>query len=282
MIGDLPSYQVDPSLFLSLPSRKIENATSLSAQDPSKTKLKETVKELEALFIYELLKEMRHTVKGGFLGKGLGDDIYKGLFDMEVARLAAGRGLGLGEMILKQMNGREGKGIQNPPKPSGESNSIPKKTSISPQSLNSINTRSEVDSPDSSMRRPIDGKISSAYGWRPDPFSGEEKFHSGVDIAARSGQEIYPAKKGQVVFSGFLQGYGNTVVIDHGDGFISKYGHNMTNLVSVGDEVDCSQVIALVGSTGNSTGPHLHFEVQYQGKKINPLGLLHSEPVLKG
>ncbi len=121
---------------------------------------------------------------------------------------------------------------------------------------------------------PVDGRISSNFGWRSDPFSGEEKFHSGIDIAAPSGQEIYPINKGRVIFSGMTQGYGNTVVIDHGDGYITKYGHNLTNLVSVGDKVEPGQVIALVGSTGRSTGPHLHFEVQHQGKRVNPQELV--------
>jgi murein DD-endopeptidase MepM/ murein hydrolase activator NlpD len=124
---------------------------------------------------------------------------------------------------------------------------------------------------------PVEGRIISAFGYRSDPLSAQEKFHSGIDIAARAGQEIYPTKKGRVIFSGLTEGYGNTVVIDHQDGFLSKYAHNWINLVSVGEEAGPEQVIALVGSTGRSFGPHLHFEIHYQGEKIDPLQVVSRE-----
>ena len=266
-------------------SGQAENQTNSGNKEVNQTRLKGAVKELEALFIYEMLKEMRQTTQGGLLGKGMGNDVYGSLFDMEMAKLFAERGLGLGELILKQMNGREQNG--------SEESSFPvenqKVSSLRKEVLPVASTENGMEDAvsksvdqESPVRTPVDGRVSSLFGLRADPFSGREKFHSGIDIAAPSGREIYPIKKGRVIFSGMTEGYGNTVVIDHGNGYVCKYGHNLINLVSTGDDVEPGQVIALVGSTGRSTGPHLHFEVQYQGKKVNPQEIVEIQPGVPG
>src|SRR4030042_1003622 len=248
--------------------------------DQNKTRLKGVVKEVEALFIYELLKEMRQTTQDGFLGKGMGNDIYGSLFDMELARQFAERGLGLGELILKQMEDRVGKGMTYSI-PSPKDQKLSSLNEEKPPVSSSVRSQESRDlegvDPISQHNSPVDGQISSAFGWREDPFSGQKEFHAGIDITARSGQAIFPINKGRVLFRGLTQGYGNTVVIDHEDGLVSKYGHNLTNLVSLGEEVNPGQVIALVGRTGRSTGPHLHLEVQYEGKRVNPLKWVNNE-----
>ena len=114
------------------------------------------------------------------------------------------------------------------------------------------------------------GRVSSGFGFRKDPFTGGIAFHRGMDIAAAAGTAIYPVRGGKVTFSGHRKGYGNVVVVDHGDGFVTKYGHNRANLVDTGTVVGPDTVIAEVGSTGRSTGPHLHFEVSYEGKNVRP------------
>jgi murein DD-endopeptidase MepM/ murein hydrolase activator NlpD len=91
-----------------------------------------------------------------------------------------------------------------------------------------------------------------------------------LDIPATEGTDIHPVRRGTVVFSGEQHGYGNVVIIDHGDGFLSKYAHNQINLVEQGQVVDIESVIAKVGSTGRSTGPHVHFEVLYKGEHVHP------------
>jgi murein DD-endopeptidase MepM/ murein hydrolase activator NlpD len=100
------------------------------------------------------------------------------------------------------------------------------------------------------------------------------RFHHGVDIPAPVGTEVRPVKDGTVVFSSRQRGYGNMVIIDHGDGYVTKYAHNLRNLVKEGDQVSAETVIAQVGSTGKSTGSHLHLEVRYKGKSVNPVRLI--------
>ncbi len=119
------------------------------------------------------------------------------------------------------------------------------------------------------FRRPVDGGfISSGYGWR----SGS--FHQGIDIAVPYSRSIYASRSGKVIFAGWRGGYGNAVIISHGDGITTLYGHVSKLLVSYGQWVDAGQVIARVGSTGNSTGPHVHFEIRINGSTVNPRDLI--------
>ena len=110
----------------------------------------------------------------------------------------------------------------------------------------------------------------SAYGYRVHPIYGTVKFHAGEDIPAGYGAEILAAASGTVVTAGWVSGYGNYTVIDHGGGLMTAYGHQSSFAVSVGDVVTQGQVIGYVGSTGNSTGPHLHFEVRVNGATVGP------------
>jgi murein DD-endopeptidase MepM/ murein hydrolase activator NlpD len=100
------------------------------------------------------------------------------------------------------------------------------------------------------------------------------KHHNGMDIPAPEGTEVHSVGTGTVLFSGEQRGYGNVVVIDHNDGYLAKYAHNKTNLVQQGQEVEAGSVIAEVGSTGRSTGPHVHFEVRCKGEPVHPDTLL--------
>lgn len=111
---------------------------------------------------------------------------------------------------------------------------------------------------------------SSVYGYRVHPIYGTVKFHAGEDIPASYGAEILAAASGTVTTAGWVSGYGNYTVIDHGGGTMTAYGHQSSILVSVGQYVEQGQVIGYVGSTGNSTGPHLHFEVYQNGSTVDP------------
>ncbi len=113
--------------------------------------------------------------------------------------------------------------------------------------------------------------ITDAYGYRIHPLSGTYKWHNGVDFAAGSGTAIYATKSGTVTSATYNEAYGNMVTINHGDGYSSLYGHMTNSIVSVGDYVTQGQTIGYVGSTGWSTGPHLHFTIYYNGADVNPM-----------
>lgn len=123
--------------------------------------------------------------------------------------------------------------------------------------------------------RPVlNGYISSGYGVRMDPFTGEEGIHKGVYFAAPAGSDVMAVAAGIVTWAGPREGYGNLVEINHGKGYSTRYAHNATILVKVGEEVQRGQTIATVGSTGRSTGPHVHFEVLHNGVQVDPMSFV--------
>ena len=237
--------KIMPDMQRALPG-PLDNITG--KQDPEA--IRKVAKEMESLFAYEMIKAMRATT-GESAKSGLGNDTYMTMFDLELSKLFAERGLGLQDMLAKGITAASGKTKGGQPQPQSISNEL---RTILPEDRNI--------------------RISSDFGLRKDPISGDQKFHHGLDIPAPVGTGIHPVKPGTVTFSGEQAGYGNVVIIDHGDGFVSKYAHNAANLVSIGDTVTPETAIATVGSTGRSTGPHVHFEVSYQGEKVNPRTLL--------
>jgi murein DD-endopeptidase MepM/ murein hydrolase activator NlpD len=122
---------------------------------------------------------------------------------------------------------------------------------------------------------PVTGTITSPFGWRSNPFGGGPEFHQGLDIAAPMGTTVTAAAGGTVIMAQWYGGYGNYILIDHGAGFSTGYGHLSAMYVSSGQSVQRGQAIGAVGSTGQSTGPHLHFEVRIAGKPVDPAPRLH-------
>lgn len=119
--------------------------------------------------------------------------------------------------------------------------------------------------------RPITkGWMSSSYGWRTDPFHGKRSWHNGVDFAGKMETDVVVTAAGVVTWAGKHKGYGLMVEVDHGDGYVTRYAHNKKNLVKSGDIVKKGQVVALMGSSGRSTGPHVHFEVFKHGRSVDP------------
>lgn len=121
---------------------------------------------------------------------------------------------------------------------------------------------------------PVNGVVTSPYGYRTHPIFGTTIYHSGIDIGVDYGTPVHAADGGVVVEAGWISGYGYAVIIDHGNGLSTLYGHNQELAVSEGQSVSQGQVIAYAGSTGNSTGPHVHFEVRANGDPVDPSAYL--------
>jgi murein DD-endopeptidase MepM/ murein hydrolase activator NlpD len=121
---------------------------------------------------------------------------------------------------------------------------------------------------------PSDAVLTSGFGWRRNPLGRRFRFHSGIDLGGRRGDPIYAAAQGQVIKAQWSGGYGRYIEIDHGFGIVTLYAHNHRLLVEEGDVVRQGQKIALMGSTGRSTGPHLHFEVHLDGSAVDPMDYL--------
>jgi murein DD-endopeptidase MepM/ murein hydrolase activator NlpD len=130
------------------------------------------------------------------------------------------------------------------------------------------NQQKKLASKSRSLALPVDGIISSKVGLRNDPFDGLVRNHKGVDIAIAEGTPVKPVAPGIITYSGTRGGYGNIVIVEHEGGMTTLYAHNNTNLVATGDHIDKQTTIALTGSTGRSTGPHLHFEAWSEGQNI--------------
>ena len=124
------------------------------------------------------------------------------------------------------------------------------------------------------MTWPAEGEVTSPFGWRVHPIFGTQRLHTGIDIGADYGDAIRAADGGVVIHADWMGGYGNAVIIDHGNGISTLYAHNSQLLVSEGQTVSKGQTVARCGSTGYSTGPHLHFEVRHNGSPVNPLNYL--------
>ena len=124
------------------------------------------------------------------------------------------------------------------------------------------------------MTWPAEGEITSPFGWRVHPIFGTQRLHTGIDIGADYGDAIRAADGGVVIHADWMGGYGNAVIIDHGNGISTLYAHNSQLLVDEGQTVAKGQTVARCGSTGYSTGPHLHFEVRQNGSPVNPLNYL--------
>jgi murein DD-endopeptidase MepM/ murein hydrolase activator NlpD len=126
----------------------------------------------------------------------------------------------------------------------------------------------DVGDAGSNLDLPVRGRVSSTVGIRPDPINGDIRMHNGIDISIAEGTPVRPVAPGRVAYSGMQPGYGNMVIIQHDDGMISIYAHHLRNLVKTGDRVNKESVLAYSGSTGHSTGPHLHFEAWQAGVNV--------------
>ena len=143
--------------------------------------------------------------------------------------------------------------------------------------LERLMTQQSVDQKAFPAGMPVESPlITSYFGMRTDPFTGHRDYHAGVDFSGQSGADVLAVADGVVVASERRPDYGNVVDVQHGNGYVTRYGHNRENLVKVGEAVKKGQVIAMMGSTGRSTGTHVHFEVLRDGKNVNPKKFLEA------
>ncbi|AFL73587.1 M23 family metallopeptidase [Thiocystis violascens] len=127
-------------------------------------------------------------------------------------------------------------------------------------------------------RWPVWGRLTSGYGRRRHPVTQDPRFHAGIDLAAPIGTPVRAVADGQVRMAGWAGGYGRLVELEHGQGWTTRYGHLQRALVAPGERVEAGEIIALVGSTGRSTGAHLHFEIRRHGRPVDPLTRLAARP----
>jgi murein DD-endopeptidase MepM/ murein hydrolase activator NlpD len=244
----------------------LERTLRTAQAQPSSSRsaeLRKAAQEFESIFVAYLFKVMRETIEeaSGPESGGFGKTIYTELFDQEVSRTIARRGaLGIADLMLRRLESpgeRASPALAQPntPAPPG----VRPSPSVSP---------AEEDIPDTLM--PVNAPVSSGFGSRSDPFSRQVKFHKGMDLAAPAGTTVQAVADGEVVFTGHQGGYGNMVVVRHGGGLESKYAHLGEVSVKVGDTVRPQTPLGVVGTTGRSTGPHLHFEVTRWGTAVDP------------
>lgn len=205
---------------------------------------------LEAYFLRQVLAEVRTT---GSLDGGFGAATFKEMLDESLAdKMAESGGVGLAKMIVEQLGGQLGEGpLQQAP--------------------------SNI-----AVRRPKQAyEISSGFGLRSDPIEGKMRAHHGIDLAAPVGKEVLSAYGGKVVRAERAGGYGNLVVVDHGDGLETRYAHLGEINVSIGDEITAGTKVGTVGMTGRTTGPHLHFELRREGEAVDPRSALEGLKILR-
>jgi murein DD-endopeptidase MepM/ murein hydrolase activator NlpD len=233
------------------------------AKDDAKT----AARQLEAFFIRQLLAETRP--QGGMLDGGFAGDTFKQMLDEAISdKMAAAGGFGMSTMFAKQLG--QPAEVAAPLPPAGTTALVPSSIDEAPQAI-------PAGVPHFIL--PVAGRPSSGYGLRTDPVKGTEVNHPGFDLAATTGTQVSAAAGGTVVHAGPAGTYGNLVTVRHENGFETRYAHLSAVDVNVGDRVEAGQDVGKVGSTGYSTGPHLHFEVRKDGRAVDPAPFLPLRPL---
>ncbi len=248
-------------------------AAPSGARDVEHAKVVELAHQFEAMLMTQMLRSMRQSMLSESESDtdSFGKSTLTDTFDVELGQsLTKAGGIGLSDVLIrafeKQISGRapELAAASTPATMPAPEAGVP--AVFAP--LTSIDA-ADPGVPDTAPVLP-EGRVTSAYGWRNDPFNGQVKFHSGTDVHMAYGQDVQSAAAGRVMFVGEQSGYGLTVMVDHGNGIQSRYGHLSSASVQPGDAVGSGQRIARSGNSGRSTGPHLHFEVLENGRAVDP------------
>jgi peptidoglycan hydrolase FlgJ len=278
-----------------------QNTPNAGANKSAEAAIRKVAVQFEALLLSQLTKSLNGGEEGGLFGNGGGMGLSRQLFSEQLATtMAESGGVGLADMILSQFMKRAEKrspalksvtSTIEESAPAANATATPVDVTLDTKATRPRRVFPVVEEPAASTKNtpvrpaemmrsssehvdlhlPVDGPIRSVFGMRRDPINGRMRLHKGVDISARRGTPIEAAAEGRVVFAGRNGGYGKMVMIEHADGRQTLYAHAERLFVKPGDVVAAGQTIAAVGSTGHSTGPHLHFEIREGQNAVNPL-----------
>lgn len=249
-----------------------------ASPDAQRQQIKLLAQQFEAMLMTQMLREMRKSMldedggEGEGENNGFGNEALTDTGDIEFGNaLSRAGGVGLTDALLSAFE-KQIVPAASAPKPAGSAG-----LDTVPASAVAASGAFHGGMPTGSAAPGIAldditaaAPISSKFGWRPDPLTGVPRFHQGVDIAVAYGRDVKAAAEGTVAFAGVQHGYGNTVVIDHGDGRQTRYAHLSEPLVRAGDVVAEGQIVGKSGNSGRSTGPHLHFEMLVNGHPVDP------------
>jgi murein DD-endopeptidase MepM/ murein hydrolase activator NlpD len=243
-----------------------------SDAQPDKAELKRLATEFESMLLVQMLRDMRQSGKWDTDSPeegGLGAETFFETLDVELAGyLARNKGLGLSAQLEEML--AKGTGTSAAAARVEPAVSVPRQP-VSVDRPAGAAGSSVPDAIGSTLKFSVaPASITSSFGWRQDPFTGQAKFHRGIDVRASYGQEVQAAGEGRVVFSGEQRGYGTTVLIEHANGFQTRYAHLSATVVQEGQTVSAGQVVGRAGRSGRATGTHLHFEVTKDGKHVSP------------
>jgi murein DD-endopeptidase MepM/ murein hydrolase activator NlpD len=270
-------------------------------------KVRELAHEFEGMLLVQMLRQMRQSIDlGGMDGEesvGFGREVMTDTIDVELARqLSLAGGIGVADVIVEAFEkqqalaaeaaARAAQGGVTPPAqvplhvpdagarpaqppPAVEPVPAVAETTLGTGPVSAVGTMGVApstlrDADSAAVLLPVASAVTSRFGWRSDPFTGRARFHGGVDVRAAYGTAVPSAAAGRVVKSGEQGAYGLTVVVEHASGLQTRYAHLSASLVREGDVVAVGQPLGRVGSSGRSTGPHLHFEVLVDGRRMDP------------
>jgi murein DD-endopeptidase MepM/ murein hydrolase activator NlpD len=241
--------------------------------------------EFESMLLNQVLQEMRRAGKwdesegdGDSALGGVGNGALFEILDAELAKqLSKVQGFGLGRQLMNAFDRMQGTSVADALQSAGvagETATIGVAGAESGSRAGTSDAGAEL--PASAAMSAAGRHVTSGFGWRRDPFTGETRFHRGIDLRATYGEDVATAAAGRVAFAGPHGSYGNTVVVEHANGTRTRFAHLSVALVQEGDTVEPGQVVGRAGSSGRATAPHLHLEVtDRHGRPLNPLDPLN-------